>query len=386
VIASRTLRGGADGLVSVLLPDHLARLGFSTSAIGAIVTATLLGSAATTIAVGFLADRLDRRRVLVGASLLMCATGIGFVLLTGFWPLLAVAIVGTLNPSAGDVSVFLPTEQAALADAVPAQARTAAFARYRVAGMLAGAAGSLAAGVPGRLARHGWLTIAASYRVAFALYAAVGLVVLVLYRGVSHAAIASAPRRVLARSRRMVIELSMLFALDSFGGGFAVQTLLVVWLQHRFGLPLGKTGAILGVAGVLGGLSQLASAPVARRIGHVRTMVFTHLPANVFLIVAGLAPTAPIAVLFLLLRASLSSMDVPARQAFVMAVVPPEERPAAASITNVPRSLASALSPMLAALMLAHSRLGWPLVAGGVLKAIYDLLLLWRAGSIVSSG
>jgi predicted MFS family arabinose efflux permease len=174
----------------------------------------------------------------------------------------------------------------------------------------------------------------------------------------------------------VVLRLSALFSLDSFGGGFAVQSLVVLWLYRRFELSPAVTGTIFFASGLVGAFSQFVSGRLAERIGHINTMVFTHLPANVFLMLAGLMPTPGLAVLFLLLRASMSQMDVPARQAYVMSVVPPEERAAASSVTNVPRSLASALPPLFAGAMLDHSTLGWPLVCGGVIKAVYDLLLL----------
>jgi predicted MFS family arabinose efflux permease len=211
------------------------------------------------------------------------------------------------------------------------------------------------------------------------VYALIGVVLAAIYLRLapatagSHAEGAGGP---LARSRRIVIRLAVLFGLDSFGGGFAVQTLLVLWLYKRFSLSMELMASVFFAAGLASALSQLASPRLARRIGLVRTMVYTHLPANAFLIAAGIAPTAPLAITCLLLRASLSQMDVPARQAYVMAVVPPEERAAAASVTNVPRSLMTAIPPLFTGLMLERSTFGWPLVCGGLLKIAYDLLLL----------
>ncbi len=320
-------------------------------------------------------------RVLFGAAALMFATGLGFAAVTDFWPLLVVAFAGTLNPSAGDVSVFLPVEQALLSEKVSGNERTALFARYNLGGAFAGALGALASGIPAVLARaNGWDRTDAE-RGGFLLYAAVALVIAVVYLGVQppvRRATGEARRSVLARSRRVVLHLAALFSLDSFGGGFVVQSLLVLWLFKRFDVSTGTVAAVFFAAGLLTALSQLASSWLAARIGLIRTMVFTHLPANAFLIVAALMPTAPLAIFFLLLRMALSQMDVPARQSFVMSVVPPEERAAAASVTNVPRSLASALSPLLAGAMLSTSSFGWPLIAGGALKIVYDLLLLWQ--------
>jgi MFS family permease len=381
LLVTRALRGLADGVVSVLLADYLYAIGLSPLQIGAVVTGTLLGSAALTLAVGLLGHGLGRRRLLLGASALMFATGLGFLGTTSFWPLLVVAFAGTLNPSAGDVSVFLPTEQAALSETVEARDLTAIFARYNLAGSLAGALGALASGLPVVLARrHGW-TLAAAERSGFVLYAVVAVVVAVIYRRLSPAleghagAVKAAP---LVRSRRTVFHLAALFSLDSFGGGFIVQSLLVLWLFRRFGLSVETAGAVFFAAGVAAGFSQLVSAPLAARIGLVNTMVYTHLPSNVLLLVVAWMPTAPLAVAFLLLRMCLSQMDVPARQSYVMAIVPPEERPAAASVTNVPRSLAAAMAPLFAGAMLSHSSFGWPLVCGGVAKAVYDVLLLMQ--------
>jgi MFS family permease len=377
LILSRAARGFADGLVSVLLASYLQRLGFSALEIGTIVTATLLGSAALTLAVGLLAHHLPGRTVLLVSSALMVATGIAFAAATSFWPLLLVAFAGTVNPSAGDVTLFLPTEQAVLTEAVASKDRTRSFAWYNLSGTFAGAIGALAAGLPAIAARRGGLDLALAERAGFLVYAAFGVLAAWTYRGLSVPAMAASPVRArpLAKSRRVVLQLSALFSLDSFGGGFVVQALLALWLYKRFGLSLETAGAFFFVAGLLAAFSQLASSWVAARIGHVRTMVFTHLPANLFLIMAGLSPTLPIAVFFLMLRMALSSMDVPARQAYVMELVPREERAAAASITNVPRSLASAISPVMTGWLLDHSSFGWPLLCAGVLKAIYDLLL-----------
>ena len=381
LVVSRAMRGCADGAVSVLLVGHLARLGLSTFEVSAIVTATLFGSAVLTIAVGFAAARLRVHRVLFGACALMVATGIGFATLTAFLPLFAVAFVGTLNPSSGDVSVFLPMEQTLVAGAAEGGARTTLFARYGLVGTLAAAFGSLGGGFLAR--SDDGATASQHERLAFLVYAGVGLVLAALYRrlpaneAVAQGAPSTAP---LHQSRGVVLKLAALFSLDAFGGGFVVQSLLVVWLSQRFAMRTDMVGTILFAAGLLGAGSQLLSPLVAARIGLVRTMVYTHLPANLFLVLAGVVPDAKLAVLFLLLRAALSQMDVPARQSYVMSVVPPEERPAASSLTNVPRSLAASLSPLLTGTMLAASSFGWPLVFGGLIKAVYDLLLLRQFG------
>jgi predicted MFS family arabinose efflux permease len=306
----------------------------------------------------------------------MAVTGLGFGTLKWFWPMVIVGFVGTLNPSGGDVSLFLPTEQAVLADLTDVQERPHRFAVYNLAAAFAAAVGALASPLPERLAHaHGW-DVATTERVSFLLYVATAAGAALVYRSLHTNAEVEERRRGLHRSKAIVIRLSALFSLDSAGGGFAVTSLLVLYLDVRFGLSQAATGATLAAAGTLTAFSQLLSPRLARRIGLVRTMVFTHLPANIFLILAGVVPSAPLAITFLLLRAALSQMDVPVRQALVMRVVEPEERAAAASVTNVPRSLASALTPALAGVMLQHSTFGWPLVVGGVMKGTYDLLLL----------
>lgn len=376
-------RSFADGMVSVLLPSYLTALGLSAIEVGAIATATLLGSAALTLAVGLSAHRYEPRSLLLGACALMLVTGLGFAAFglgqaALFWPLLIVATVGTLNPSAGDVSVFLPLEQSLLAGAVEARDHATLYARSNVAASAMGALGALASAFPGPLARMAGVPLLEAMSAAFVVYSLAALLSLALYTGLPRGARSAeaAPHAPLVRSRRIVLELSALFTLDSFAGGFVVQSLLALWLFQRFHFSLADAASFFFATSLLSGLSQLLSPALARRIGLIPTMVFTHLPANGFLMAAALMPTAELAVLFLLLRMSLASMDIPARQAFVMAVVPPEERAAAASVTNVPRSLGTGLAPLLSGYLLAHSDFGWPLLIAGGLKVVYDLLLL----------
>jgi MFS family permease len=386
LVLTRALRGLADGVVSVALAAYLTALGFTPFQVGVIITGTLLGSAAVTLTVGLLGFRLSRRRILLGAAALMVLTGLGFLGLTGFWPLLVVAVVGTLNPSSGDVSVFLPTEQAALAHTAEGTARTMAFAWFNLAGTLAGAVGALASGLPAVVAARRGLPLASVERAVFVLYAACAVVAALVYRTLSPAVEvdvgAARPRRALAESRAIVLRLAALFSVDSFGGGFVVQSLLVLWLSRRFQLDARATAGVFFAAGTLSAFSQILSPRLAARVGLVRTMVYTHLPANIFLILAGVVPSAPLSIALLLARMALSQMDVPARQAFVMAVVPPEERAAASSVTNVPRSLAAALAPLAAGALLARTSFGWPLVIGGALKAAYDVALLIQFGAV----
>ncbi|HEX6829774.1 MAG TPA: MFS transporter [Burkholderiales bacterium] len=377
LLASRGLRALADGCVAVLLPAYLLALGFGTWEVGLLSTTTLLGSALATLLVGAWGHRFHHRKLLLAAALLMTATGLAFAGLSAFWPLLLVAFVGTLNPSSGDVSVFLPLEHARLAEAAQGDARTALFARYSLTGALGAALGALAAAAPEYLAGSGMGQLDA-LRIMFVAYGGVGLGVWLLYLKLPEppAHERPAPPEPLGASRRTVLGLAALFSVDSFAGGLVVNSLLALWLFQRFDLSLGAAGSFFFWAGILAAASQLAAPLVARRIGLLNTMVFTHLPSSVFLILAALAPTLPWALALLLLRAALSQMDVPTRSAFVMAVVTPPERAAAASFTAVPRSLASALSPSLTGALFAAGWLAAPLVACGVLKIAYDLALL----------
>lgn len=382
IITGRGLRAFADGLISILLPIYLRQLGYSPLGVGAIATATLLGSAMLTLVLGFAAHRLRLRRGLLAAALLMVATGLGFASLRAFWPLLLVAFVGTLNPSGGDVSVFLPLEHSLIAQSVPDRARTSAYARYSFVGSLGAAIGALAAG------SFDWiqsvLPSGTAARSLFLLYAAVGLATLSLYCGLPEIE-AVKPRTMsgLGPSRRRVYSLAALFAVDAFGGGFIVNTMLALWLFERFGLSASAAGTIFFATGVCASASFFAAERLAARFGLINTMVFTHLPSNVFLILAAFAPTLPLTISFLILRSLLSQMDVPTRSSYVMAVVEPEERPAAAGVTAVPRSLAAAVSPTLAGVTLSLSSFGWPLICAGVLKIAYDLALLRRFRAVL---
>ena len=378
LLTARGVRAFGDGLVSLLFPVYLAELGFGAFEIGLLATATMAGSAVLTLLAGVYAHRFPGRRLLTGAAMLMTATGIAFALVSDFWPLLVIAFVGTLNPSAGDVSVFLPLEQAQLARSVVDRERTSLFARYSLVGSLAAAIGALCAGLPEMLAGSLEDGLRPALEIAFLLYALLGLATLGLYRQLpalptDDAATHSEPLR---KSRGIVLALAALFSLDSFAGGFVVQSLLALWLFERFGLSLATAGAIFFWTGVLSALSYLAAVRIARRIGLVNTMVFTHLPANLCLLLVPFMPSLGPAIALLLVRSALSQMDVPTRTSYVMAVVTPAERSAAASLTAVPRSLAAAVSPMLAGSLLAMSGFGWPLLIGGGLKILYDLLLL----------
>lgn len=377
LLGARGVRAFADGFVSVLLPVYLLGLGFDGVQIGGVATATLVGSSALTLLVGFIAHRYRSRPLLSSAALLMALTGAGFVIVQGFWPLLVVAFVGTLNPSSGDVSVFLPLEQSVLPLTVSAKQRTSLFARYSLVGTLVAAGGALCAGIPEVVATRGLLPLNQALQDMFVLYAVLGLIAMGLYNRLSPTlGEPHQTRTPLRESRRIVYTLAALFALDSLGGGFVVQSLLALWLFERFDLSVTTAGAIFFWSGVLSAFSYLVSARLAQRFGLVNTMVFTHLPSNLMLLLVPFMPSLPLAIALLLVRSALSQMDVPARNSYVMAVVPPAERPAAASVTSVPRSLAQGLGPLPAGYLLGLSTFGWPLIIAGVLKASYDLLLL----------
>jgi MFS family permease len=409
LLTARALRAFVDGYVAILLPAYLLALGFGAWEVGLLSTATLLGSALATLAVGAWGHRFHHRHLLLAAGLLMATTGLAFANLTAFWPLLLIAFVGTMNPSSGDVSVFLPLEHARLAEAAEGDARTRLFARYTFVGALCAAVGALAAAVPDWLVTLDFDRLAA-LRLMFGLYGITGLAVWWLYRRLpeplptcplmeqpanrlgcqqSSAKSLAVPQPLsrlrergviapskLKESRGIVMRLAALFSVDAFAGGLVVNSLMALWLFERFGMSVAAAGAFFFWAGLLTAGSQLAAPWVAKKIGLLNTMVFTHIPASLCLILAALAPSLTMALGLLLVRAFLSQMDVPTRAAFVMAVVTPPERAAAASFTAVPRSLAAALSPSLGGALFAAGLLAAPLVLCGVLKISYDLALL----------
>lgn len=372
------MRGFVDGAVAVALAAHFTDLGWSGGRIGVLVTGMLLGSAAVTLWVGLRGGSLHRRVLLQAGAVTMVVTGLVYASTNVFLVLLVVGVIGTMNPTSGDVSVFSPVEQSLLPSTVGATGRTAMFARYVFIGTLAAAGGSLAAGLPGWVARRVDIAEDDALRWVFVVYALAGVVVLAIARSLSDAVEPPPhePPTSLGPSRRIVHRLAAVFAIDSFAGGFVVQSLLALWLFRRFDLSVGAAGVLLFWMGVCSAVSMFASPRLAARIGLVRTMAFTHMPAQLFLIAAAFMPTLQLAVVCLLLRSLLSAMDVPARNSYVMAVVSPPERAAAASVTQVPRSLAAAVPPVFAGWMLDHSSFGWPLVIAGSLKLVYDVTLL----------
>ncbi|MEM5338371.1 MFS transporter [Paraburkholderia azotifigens] len=387
LLVARGLRGMCDGFIAVLLPAYLLALGFGQLAVGLISTTTLFGSALATILVGLIGNRFAQRTLLLFAAALMTATGFGFAGLSSLWPLLVVAFVGTLNPSSGDVSLFLPLEHARLAESATGDARTALFARYSLVGGLSAAFGALAAGLPELISVHSAMSPLAAIRVMFIVYATAGFVNWLIYRRLPACPPnTDTPRIPLGPSRGIVTRLALLFSVDAFAGGLLVNSLLTLWLIQRFGLSPGTAGQFFFCAGLLSAASQLAASSLSRRIGLLNTMVFTHIPSSACLIAAAFSPSLALTLALLLARSALSQMDVPTRSAYVMSVVTPGERPAAASFTAVPRSLAAAVAPTLSGVLLGLGWFGAPLVACGALKIAYDLSLLYAFRQVRPEG
>jgi MFS family permease len=378
VYAARALRDLGDGFSAVLLPVYLISMGLSAWQIGVVATVSLLGSALMTLGISMMGAKIDQRRLLIAASGLMVLSGLAFALFGGYAVVLVIAFFGTINPSAGSVSVFVPLEHAILSGHVADRDRTSIFARYSLIGALAAATGALAAGSPDLLARFG-MTQTGAIKAMFVLYAALGVACAVAYTRlpVAKAQVADAPASVLGPSKRIVLRLAALFSVDSFAGGFAVQSLMALWLFSKFGMSLAAAGLFFFWSGVLAAFSFPVAAWLSTRIGLINTMVYTHIPASLCLIGAALVPRLDVALVLLLVRSALSQMDVPTRSSYVMAVVTPPERPAAASLTAVPRSLAAALSPAMAGALFDAGYVAWPLIICGVLKIAYDFALLW---------
>jgi predicted MFS family arabinose efflux permease len=391
LFATRSVRLFAYGFLSVVLVLHLAAAGLSEPEIGLLFTLTLLGDTAISLWITTRADRAGRRQMLLlGAALMVFAGGL-FAVTRSFALLLVAATLGIVSPSGNEVGPFLAVEQAALSQATAPERRTDLFAWYQLAGSLATALGSLAGGSLAEGLQRAGASPLASYRAVALGYGALGALLFVLFARLSPAAEAPvaregsprpsllAPRLGLHRSRRVVLGLSALFSVDAFAGGFIVQSFVAYWFHRKFGASEAMLGAIFFGANVLAGLSALSAAAIARRIGLVNTMVFTHIPSSALLFLVPLASTLPLAVAVLLLRFSISQMDVPTRQSYTMAVVDPEERSAAAGVTNIARTVGASLSPLAAGPLYASAALAsLPFFLCGGLKIAYDLAL-WRS-------
>ncbi len=375
--AARAARGIGDGFAFIILPAYLSELGFDPFRIGMVATAALLGSAATTLAVGFLAARYDLRNLLLIGALVMALTGLAVANSHALVLILIIVFIGSLNPSTGDLGMIVPLEHAMLARGAADTDRTRIFARYSLIGTASTAAGALAAATPDFAVSLGASRLGA-LEAMFYVYAALGAIGVLLYWRLPHASPQQANTRLagLGPSRRIVYKLAALFSLDAFAGGFVVPSILALWLFERFDLSLAVASVFFFWTNVLSALSYPVAVRLARRFGLVNTMVFTHIPSSLCLVLAAFSPSLPIVLGLLLVRAALAQMDVPTRTSYVMAVVTPAERTAAASVTAVPRSLASSISPTLSGALLATSFAGLPLVACGVLKIVYDIALL----------
>ena len=378
---TRSLRLFAYGALAVILVVYLTSLGLTASQTGLLLTLILVGDTAVSLYLTTRADRLGRRHMLIIGAMLMVAAGLTFAWTRNFLLLIVAGTIGVISPSGNEVGPFLSIEQAALAQVVPPAARTTVFAWYTLAGSFATAAGSLCGGVLAHVLQRSALVPLANYRVVVLLYAALGAVLAVLFTRLSPAAEVRSPgvtstRFGIGQSRDVVLRLSSLFALDSFAGGFVVQSFAAYWFYLRFGVNPATLGVIFFWANLFAGVSALLATRLAARFGLVKTMVFTHLPSNILLILVPVMPTLPLAILVLLARFSISQMDVPTRQSYVMAVVRPEERSAAAGITGVARTTGAAIAPVFAGWLFARpSLLSVPFFIAGTLKVVYDLLL-----------
>jgi MFS family permease len=384
LFVTRFIRLFSYGMLSVVLVLYLTAIGLTESQTGLLMTLTLVGDTAISLALATQADRTGRRRTLIVGSILMTAAGVAFALTNSFPLLLLAGTIGVISPSGNEVGPFLPIEQAALSEVVPARNRTTVFAWYALTGALATAAGSLVGGLLSAGLERSSLTGLASHKIVVFLYGAMGLLLAVVFsrlsaRSESHKALQSGwPQNLLGigSSRTVVLRLSGLFALDAFGGGFVVQSFAAYWFYLRFGVSPATLGGIFFGANVLAGASALVASRIAARIGLIKTMVFTHLPSNILLILVPLMPTLELAVFVLLVRFSISQMDVPTRQAYTMSIVAPDERSATAAITGVARTTGAAIAPAFVGLLFSEPRLiSWPFYIAGTLKIAYDLLL-----------
>jgi MFS family permease len=382
LFAARAVRMFGYGSLAVILALYLTAAGFDAGAIGLLLSLTLVGDTAISLWLTTHADRIGRRRTLMVGGLLMAAAGLIFASTDVFAILLVAATIGVLSPSGNEVGPFLAVEQASLSVVIPDRRRTSIFAWYNLVGSVATAIGALVTGLFVGGLRSGGMAELAADRTVIAGYAVVGLALVAIFAIVSPAieikpSVASIARRLgLHKSRGIVLRLAALFSLDAFAGGLVMQSLLALWFHDRYGVDEAVLGAIFFGANILAAVSALAASRLAARFGLINTMVFTHLPSNVLLILVPLMPTLPLAILVLLARFSISQMDVPTRQSYTIAVVDPDERSAAAGVTGIARTTGAAVAPLIAAPLMAMPLLAsLPFLLGGGLKIVYDLLL-----------
>lgn len=384
LFSTRVIRLFCYGFLSVILALYLARVGLDERQIGLLFTLTLIGDAGFSLWLTTSADRFGRKRTLIVGALLMLGAGIVFIATRNVIVLMAAAIVGVISPSGNEIGPFLSVEQASLSHLLPEKKRTRVFAWYNLVGSFATAAGALAGGWLAQLLQSNGMSAVDAYRVVLTGYSLGGLIIgiffLSLSRGVEVGASPQTETTLrflgLHKSRSVVVKLSGLFSLDAFAGGFVVQSLIAYWFHVKFGADAGVIGSIFFGANVLAGISALLAVKIADKIGLINTMVFTHIPSNILLILVPIMPTLPLAIIVLLLRFSISQMDVPTRQSYTMAVVAPDERSAASGVTSIARSLGAAIPPALTGIFLASpALLSLPFFLSGGLKIIYDLLL-----------
>jgi MFS family permease len=383
LFSARSIRLFAYGALSVVLALYLHQVGLSGGQIGMLFTLTLFGDAGITLWITTTADRIGRKRMLLLGAGLMVLAGIVFSLSGNPFLLVIAGIIGVISPSGNEIGPFLSLEQAALSQLLPAEKRTRSFAWYNLAGSLASAVGALGAGFVAKVLMDAGFSEAASYRAVICGYAGIGVLLMALFLFLSPAVEADAAaspgtQRVLGlhKSRNVVMKLSGLFALDAFAGGFVIQSMVAYWFHIKFNVDAALLGSIFFGANIFAGVSGLLAASIANQIGLINTMVFTHIPSNVLLCLVPLMPNLGLAITMLLLRFSISQMDVPTRQSYTMAVVTPDERSAASGVTTIARSIGAAISPSLAGVLFASpAMLGAPFLISGGLKIVYDLLL-----------
>lgn len=384
LFATRIVRMFSYGLLAVILALYLSEAGLSDPEIGLLLTLTLLGDTLISLWITTRADRVGRRRMLLIGAILMVFAGILFAVTRNFYLLLFAATIGVISPSGNEVGPFLAIEQSALAQTLPGMKRTQVFAWYQLAGSLATALGSLFGGGLAQILQMGGSTPLSSYRVVILIYAALGLILMLMFNFIS--SLVEVPysetekEKVnllgLGRSSKTILQLAALFSLDAFAGGFVVQSIMAYWFHLRYGVNPATLGAIFFAANIFAGISALSAAWIASKVGLLNTMVFTHVPSNILLILVPLMPNLPLAIIMLLLRFSISQMDVPTRQSYTLAVVSPEERSSAAGVTGIARTLGASLAPLFSAPLVGIPALaGAPFIIAGVLKLVYDFSL-----------
>ncbi len=384
LFATRIVRMFSYGLLAVILALYLSEAGLSDSEIGVLLTLTLIGDTLISLWITTRADRIGRKRMLVIGAALMIFAGILFAATRNFYLLLLAATIGVISPSGNEVGPFLAIEQSALAHTLPAEKRTQVFAWYQLAGSLATAFGSLAGGGLAEILQSGGIAPLSSYRAIILIYAAMGLALGVLFNFVSPQVEvpengnggAKVNLLGLGKSSKTILRLAALFSVDAFAGGFVVQSIVAYWFHVRYGVNPATLGAIFFGANIFAGISALSAAWIAKKIGLLNTMVFTHVPSNILLILVPLMPNLPLAITMLLLRFSISQMDVPTRQSYTLAVVSPGERSSAAGVTGIARTLGASLAPIFAAPLIGMTAFsGFPFIISGILKLVYDFSL-----------